>query len=147
MDMVEPMPHTAFQAMLDDFAPKGWRNYHRGVHLHSLTDEAIDAFLTNGEQRLSPMTQAILFRHGGAVSRVPAESAAAGNRDAAYMAHPIACWQDSAEDATHIDWARSFTDSLSPVASGGVYLNFEQDEGDEHVRRGYDQQTGAGWLP
>lgn len=138
MDMVQPMPYTAFQAMIDDFAPEGWRGYNRGIHLTGLPDEAIDAFLANGEQRLSPLSQAILFRHGGAVARVPKDSAAAGHRDAAYMAHPIAAWQDPAEDATHIAWVHQFSDALSPFATGGVYLNFEQDEGADYVRRGYD---------
>jgi FAD/FMN-containing dehydrogenase len=143
MDMVEPMPYTAFQAMLDGFAPEGWRNYNRGVHLSGLPDEAIDCFLTNGEQRLSPMNQAILFRHGGAVARFPKESAAAGHREDAYMAHPIACWQDPAEDAVQIEWAKKFADSLAPFGTGGVYLNFEQNEGAEQVRRGYDADTYA----
>jgi FAD/FMN-containing dehydrogenase len=89
------------------------------------------------------MTQAIVFRHGGAVSRVPADFAAAGNRDADYMAHPIACWMDPAEDDTHIAWTRRFVDALSPWATGGVYLNFEQDEGTAHVRRGYDTDAYA----
>jgi FAD/FMN-containing dehydrogenase len=141
MDLVDTMPYTAFQAMLDDFAPKGWQNYHRGVHMSALPDEAIAAFIAKGEQRLSPMTQAIMFRHGGAVTRFGPEWSAAGHRDATYMAHPIACWQDSAEDATHIAWTKDFVDALTPFATGGVYLNFEQDEGAEHVRRGYDADT------
>jgi FAD/FMN-containing dehydrogenase len=143
MDLVQPMPYTAFQAMLDDFAPSGWQNYHRGVHLAGLPDEAIDAYLAHGPQRLSPMTQAIIFRHGGAVTRFSPETAAAGHRDAAYMAHPIAAWQDPAEDATHIAWTQAYVDALMPFATGGVYLNFEQDEGAEHVRRGYDAETYA----
>jgi hypothetical protein len=40
----------------------------------------------------------LLFRHGGGVARVAPESTAAGHRDAVYMAHPIAQWQDAAED-------------------------------------------------
>ena len=143
MDMVQPMPYTAFQAMLDDFAPEGWRAYNRGIHLSALPDAAIDAFLAAGPQRLSPMHQAIVFRHAGAVARVPAEFAAAGNRDAAYMAHPIAAWQDPAEDARHIAWARQFSEAFAPFATGGVYLNFEQDEGTDHVRRGFDADTYA----
>jgi len=143
MDLVQPMPYTAFQAMLDDFAPEGLRGYNRGVHLHSLPDDAIDAFLANGEQRLSPLSQAILFRHGGAVSRIPKDSAAAGHRDAMYMAHPIATWSDPAEDAVHIGWTKKLIDSLTPYATGGVYLNFEQDEGADLVRRGYDADTYA----
>jgi FAD/FMN-containing dehydrogenase len=143
MDLMQPMPYTAFEALIDDFAPSGWQNYHRGVHLAGLPDEAIDAYLSRGPQRLSPMTQAIIFRHGGAVSRVSADFAAAGNRDAVWMAHPIACWQDPAEDADHIAWTQEFIDAMTPFSTGGVYLNFEQDEGVEHVRRGYDQDTYA----
>jgi FAD/FMN-containing dehydrogenase len=143
IDLVQDMPYTAFQAMLDPFAPRGWRNYHRGEHVKALTHDAIDTFLEHGSRIESPMTQAILFRHGGAVSRVPAGATAAGHRDAPYMFHPIACWQDAAEDERHIQWARDFSDALRPVLTGGVYLNFEQDEGEGHVRAGYDQDTYA----
>ena len=139
MDLVQPMPYTAFQGMLDGFAPKGWRNYHRGVHLSGLPDEAADAFLAHGEQTLSPMNQAILFRMGGAVTRM-GEGSAAGHRHAPYMAHPIAAWQTPEEDAANIAWARAFTDALTPWAEG-IYLNFEQ-TGDEAMRRsGYDSET------
>lgn len=137
MDLVEPMPYTAFQAMLDDFAPSGWQNHHRGEHLTALSDGVIDAFVTHGPQRLSPMTQAILFRHGGAVARVPEDATAASHRDAVYMAHPIACWLDPAENERHIAWAKQFSAAMRPFTTGGVYLNFEQDGGEEHVRRGY----------
>ena len=141
IDLVQPMPYTAFQAMLDGFAPQGWRNYHRGEHLPALTDDVADIFLEHGQRIESPMTQAIIFRHGGAVSRVPAGSAAAGHRDAPYMFHPIACWQDAAEDGRHIGWARDMSAALAPHATGGVYLNFEQDEGEAHVQQGYDADT------
>jgi FAD/FMN-containing dehydrogenase len=141
-DLVQEMPYTAFQAMLDGFNPAGWRNYHRGEHLTGLPDEAAAAFLAAGEQRLSPLTQAILFRTGGAVSRVPDEATAASHRDAAYMAHPIAQWQDPAEDATHIAWAQALSAAMQPWTTGGVYLNFEQPPGEDHVRRGY---SAAKW--
>jgi hypothetical protein len=139
-DLVQDMPYTAFQAMLDDFAPPGMRHYHRGEHLAQLPDEALQAFISAGAQRLSPLTQAILFRHGGAVSRVPDDATAASHRDATYMAHPIAQWHDAAEDALHIGWANDFSAALRPWTSGGVYLNFEQEPGVAHVRRGYSAQ-------
>lgn len=142
-DVVQPMPYTAFQAMLDDFAPMGWRNYHGGRHLTGLPDEAIDTYLRYGEQRLSPLTQAILFRHGGAVSRVPADATAASHRDATYMLHPIAQWQEPAEDATHIGWAKALQQAMEPWTTGGVYLNFEQAKDDDTVRRGYSSDKFA----
>jgi len=143
LDLVQAMPYVAFQSMLDDFAPRGWRNYHRGIHLAALPDAAIEAYLETGVQTLSPLTQAILFRHGGAVARVAPDSTAASHRDAAYMAHPIAQWQDAAEDEKHLGWARRFSDAMAEFGTGGVYLNFEQDEGKDRVRAGYDPATYA----
>jgi FAD/FMN-containing dehydrogenase len=143
MDLLEPMPYTAFQAMVDDFAPTGWQNYHRGEHLAELSDGAIDAYVSVGPQRISPKTQAIIFRTGGAVSRVPSESTAASHRSSTYMAHPLACWQDAADDEVNIAWVRAFSDAMRPFTTGGVYLNFEQNEDEEHVRRGYTPQTYA----
>lgn len=137
MDLVAPVPYTAFQAMLDDFSPTGWRNYHRGLHMSALPDAAIDAFLENGPQRLSPIDQAILFRHGGAVSRVSSDSSAFGNREAAYMVHPIACWQNPEDDEANMAWLRRLTDAMAPFTTGGVYLNFEQNVSEAHVRAGY----------
>ena len=99
VDMIQPMPYTAFQALLDPFAPQGWLNYSRGMHLSKLPDEAIDTYVeyaTEIARFSNPMTQIIIFHHGGAVSRVPEDATAAGHRDAAYMVHPVICWQDPA---------------------------------------------------
>ncbi len=137
VDLVQPMPYTAFQAMLDDFSPTGWLNYHRGIHLSGLPDAAIDAFVESSPQQLSPIDQAIMFRHGGAVSRVTADSSPLGNRDAVYMAHPIACWQNPSDTEANLAWARRVSDAMAPFATGGVYLNFEQNQGETHVAAGY----------
>jgi FAD/FMN-containing dehydrogenase len=140
VDLVGPMPYVAFQAMIDPFAPRGMRNYHRGIHLSGLPDEAIDAYVDLGTEIAlvsSPTTQAIVFRHGGAVSQIAEDATAAGHRDAAYMAHPIAAWQDPAQSELHLGWVRRFSEAMAPFTTGGVYLNFEPDEGEERVRAGY----------
>lgn len=125
MDLVQPMPYVAFQAILDDFAPRGWLNYHRGVHLARLSDAAIDGYLEVGRTIHSPMSQGVLFRHGGAVSRVAEDATAAGNRSAPYMAHPIACWDTPDQTEYEMDWVRRFSAAFDPDRTGGVYLNFE----------------------
>ncbi len=89
------------------------------------------------------MTQTILFRHGGAVSRIADEATAAGHRNAAYMVHPIACWQDPAQSERHIDWVGRFSEAMRPFTTGGVYLNFEPEEGEERVRAGYGAEKYA----
>jgi FAD/FMN-containing dehydrogenase len=146
VDMIQPMPYTAFQAIVDPFNPPGLLNYHRGMHLSGLDDEAIDTYVeyaTEIARVSSPTTQIIIFRHGGEVSRVPEDATAAGLRDAAYMAHPIAAWQDPEDTERHLDWVGKFSEAMQPFLTGGVYLNFEPDEGEEHVRAGYGAEKYA----
>jgi hypothetical protein len=140
MDLVAPVPYTAFQAIVDPLSPPGWQNYHRGLHVSGLTDEVIDAFLDVGRTIHSPMTQGVIFRNGGAISRVPEDATAASNRSAPYMAHPISCWNNPAEAVYEMDWVRRFTGAFDPVATGGTYLNFEPGTGEDHVRSGYSPE-------
>ncbi len=143
IDLVQPMPYTALQAMLDGFAPKGWLNYHRGIHLRQLSDQVIDDFLAVGADIRSPMTQGIVFRHGGAVGRVAEDATAAGNRAAAYMAHPIACWDTPDQTDYEMDWVSRFSAAFTPDATGGVYLNFEPGTSHEDVLAGFGAQKYA----
>jgi FAD/FMN-containing dehydrogenase len=143
VDLIDRIPYTAFQAIVDPFSPTGWLNYHRGEHLAGLPDDAIDAYVGNGARVKSPMSQSIVFRHGGAISRLPDDATAASHRDAPYMWHPIAAWSDPADSEREIAWVRKSSAALAPFRTGGVYLNFEQDEGETHVRAGYSPDKYA----
>lgn len=140
MDLVQPMPYTAFQAMIDGFAPRGWLNYHRGVHLDRFSDGVIDRWLEVGKDIGSPMTQGVVFRHGGAVSRVGENDTAFGNRAAPYMAHPIACWDTPEKEAHEHAWVARFTEAVQPDATGGVYLNFEPGTSRRDVLAGFGEE-------
>jgi FAD/FMN-containing dehydrogenase len=140
VDLLDRIPYTAFQAIVDPFSPTGWLNYHRGEHLAALPDEALDAYVEHGARVKSPMSQSILFRNGGAIARVPEDATAASHRDAPYMWHPIAAWNDPADTDSTIGWVRESSAAMRPFATGGIYLNFEQDEGEEHVRAGYSRE-------
>ena len=143
MDLIQPMPYTALQAMLDGFAPKGWLNYHRGQHLSALSDEIIEPFLEVGQSIHSPMTQGIIFHHGGAVSRVPEDATAAGNRAAEYMGHPIACWSTPDQTDYEMDWVRRFSAAIAPAATGGTYLNFEPGTSMSDLKAGFGEEKLA----
>jgi FAD/FMN-containing dehydrogenase len=138
VDLVGPMPYRAFQQMLDPMSPHGWRNYWRGLHLTGLTDDLLKTFLQFPPEGLAPMTFVVIFQHGGAVSRVADDETAFSHRDATFMLHPIACWQDPADDERHLAWVREITEAMQPFTTGGVYLNFMADE--DRVPAGY----GAG---
>jgi FAD/FMN-containing dehydrogenase len=127
-DLVGPMPYLALEGMLDGFAPYGVRNYWRGDHLRELSDGAIDAFTSNPPTGLELPTQMIIFRHGGAVARVPEDATAFSNRDTPYMFHPIGAWPDPARDEAHLEWVRRSSEAMAPYTTGGVYLNFMSDD-------------------
>ena len=139
MDLVQPMPYTALQSMIDDFAPKGWFNYHRGLHLESMDDSIVEPFLAAGRAIGSPMTQGIMFRNGGAIARVPEDATAAGNRSAPYMAHPIACWATPEETEREMAWVQQFSAAVAPATTGRTYLNFEPGTTTADVTSGYGQ--------
>lgn len=140
LDLVQPMPYTAFQAMLDSGNPPGWLNYHAGMHLASLPDGVLDDWLANGREIGSLMTGGLIFRHGGAISRVGEDDTAVSDRSAPYMAHPIACWEDPADTDREIAWVEDYKRAFAPARTGRVYLNFEPDTSEEKVRSGF----GAG---
>jgi FAD/FMN-containing dehydrogenase len=139
MDLVQPMPYTALQSMIDDFAPKGWLNYHRGLHLESMDDSIVEPFLAAGRDIGSPMTQGIMFRNGGAIARVPEDATAAGNRSAPYMAHPIACWATPEESEREMAWVQQFSSAVATATTGRTYLNFEPGTTTADVTSGYGQ--------
>jgi FAD/FMN-containing dehydrogenase len=121
VDLVGPMPYTDLQALLDPTAPPGWRWYNTGDHLRGLTDGAI------------------VFRHGGAVSRVPDAETAFSNREHPYLLHPLAAWLDPADDERHIGWLRALVRAMAPYKTGGVYLNFSPDR-DQRPIDGYGRE-------
>jgi len=138
VDLIQPMPYTAFQAILDPSAPKGLRNYWRGEYLNGLGDDAIDTFAEHApEVRAAaiPFSQMIIFRIGQGVSAISDDATAFSHRDAEYMFHPISVWDDPTDDDRVIAANRAFADAMKPFRTGAAYLNFTPEE--DRVRDAY----------
>jgi FAD/FMN-containing dehydrogenase len=141
VDLIQPMPYTAFQAILDPSAPKGLRNYWKGEYLTGLTDEAIDTFVEHapGQATIAPpFNQSIIFRIGQGVTAVPDDATAFSHRDADYMFHPISCWENPDDDEKVIAANRAFADAMRPFSTGAAYLNFTAEV--DRVRDAYGEQ-------
>src|SRR3954468_9930174 len=138
-DLFEPMPYAAFQSALDD--PPGYRNWWTAEHLTDLHDGAIEAIARRSEEMPPGPSQRFIVAWGGAVARVPADATPLGIRDARFVVHPFALWEDAADDERTIDWARGYRPLLRPWATGGVYLNFVGDEGRRRVRAGFGAEN------
>jgi FAD/FMN-containing dehydrogenase len=137
LDLVQPMPYTVFQTIVDPANQPGFLNYHRGMHLTGLPDDVVDAYVANGREIGSPVTQGVIFRNGGAIAEVGEDDTAVSDRAAPYMAHPIAAWSEDAQTAREMAWVEQFTEACAPARTGGVYLNFEPDTSEANVRAGF----------
>jgi FAD/FMN-containing dehydrogenase len=135
VDLVGPMPYADFNSMIDD--PPGFRNYWSADYHDDFPDEALEVFVKYGFERRSPLTQQLMVPWGGAIARVPDDATPMTKRDVEWITHPFAVWESPADDAANIDWVRAFRRDIDQYATGGVYLNFVGDEGEDRVRAAY----------
>jgi hypothetical protein len=145
VDMVQPMPYTALQSMLDAGGPPGTRAYMKAEFLDELDDAAIAKLAAHGARRAGPMAQLIIEPMGGAVARVGEHDTALGRRDVRWCYHALALWMEPEEEAeeAHVAWARGLADDLRPHTTTGVYLNFTSDGGEDRVRSAYGPEKYA----
>jgi hypothetical protein len=145
MDMVQPIPYTALQSMLDGGGPHGIKAYVKAEFIKELSDEMIEKLIRHGGSRPGPMVQLLLEPMGGAISRVAADESAVGRRDVPWCYHALSLWMDPSEEAAaaHVGWAKELAADLAPHTTTGVYLNFTSDEGEERVRSTYGPERYA----
>jgi hypothetical protein len=145
MDMVQPMPYTALQMMLDGGGPHGTRAYMKAEFLPDLGDEVIEKIVAHGGSRPGPMAQLLMEPMGGAISRVGDDETALGRRDVPWCYHALAMWMepDAQTEEAHVEWARGLAGDLKPHVIDGVYLNYTSDEGEDRVRSSYGEEKYA----
>ncbi|MFJ7076787.1 FAD-binding oxidoreductase [Streptomyces sp. NPDC098781] len=133
-EVVGAMPYADVQCMLDD--PPGMRNYWSAEYLTGAPDAYLDAFCARGESMPAPTgTLHVLFPLGGAIAAGPREYPVP-YRDAPWVVHPFAIWEDPADDERCVRWVRDVRADARPWSTGAVYLNFIGDEGAERVVAG-----------
>ena len=139
MDMVQPMPYTALQSMLDAGGAPGTRAYMKAEFLEDLSDAAIAKLVKHGASRPGPMAQLLLEPMGGAISKTGEDESALGRRDVRWCYHALALWMDPGPEAehAHVAWAKELAADLAPETTTGVYLNYTSDQGEDRVRSSY----------
>jgi FAD/FMN-containing dehydrogenase len=139
-DLIAPMPYTALQSGSDGAYPSGRHNYWKSHYIGELTDGAITTIIKHAPLMNSPLSSFYLQHLGGAISRGGAETAAFGHRDAGFDFAILTVWEDPAETAGHVAWARDFFDGMQPHSTG-VYVNNLGTEGTDRVRAAYAPET------
>src|SRR4029079_1997166 len=121
------------------FYPKGGLYYWKARAFAELTDEAIDEIADWAIRRPTPLTDIVIWHHGGAMSRVDETATAYAGRDAPFLVTGEVSWTDPSQTDEAIAWGREFWDAMGRHSTGGLYLNFPGlgEEKDELVRAGY----------
>jgi FAD/FMN-containing dehydrogenase len=137
---------TYVEIQSDGTLPFGLRHYWKGHFLRELDAPAAAAIAT--AMRTAPpgsMSFVLLEAMNGRARIEPAGGAAFGQREARWNASAIAIWEDPADDAAQIAWARRTTDGLAISSlSGAGYGNYAPvDETDDRVRAGYGPERYA----
>ena len=145
MDMVQPMPYTALQSMLDGGGPYGTRAYMKAEFLPELSDEVIDKLAGHGAARPGPLVQLLLEPMGGAISKTGEGESALGRRDVRWCYHALSLWMEPGQEAedAHVAWAKELAADVAPETTTGVYLNYTSDEGEDRVRSSYGAEKYA----
>ncbi len=136
-DTVRIMPYVELQAMLDSGAPPNQLNFWKSTYLARLSDEAIEVLIAYFNTMTSPMSQVHLQHLEGQVRRVGDDEMAFSHRDALCALNIVTKWVDPRESGKHIQWTRDFEAAMGPFSTGGVYVNFLGEEGEDRVRAAY----------
>jgi FAD/FMN-containing dehydrogenase len=140
VDLMQPMPYTAIQQLIDPSAPSGLQNYWGGDFLSELSDDAIDVFCNAAADAPSPLSLILIIPGGGQIARVPDEAMALGERQSPWNTHLVAMWQDPADDERNIAWLRELQAACAPYTTGRAFLNFIGEDGGQLVRRALGDQ-------
>ena len=134
---VGPMPYTAWQTVLDPLLAPGMRNYWKSHDFKEVSDGLIDALIAHARRVPDPQTEIAMAFLGEGVTKVSKEATAYTHRDAAFVMNVHTRWDNPANDATCIAWARELFQAAAPFATGGAYVNFMTQEEQERVRSAY----------
>jgi FAD/FMN-containing dehydrogenase len=139
-DVVQPMPYTVLQSMIDAGNPFGFRQYWRSENMTAMSDPAIDALVEQANAATSPFTQIIVVALGGAITDIPEGGTALGGRSAAWQYHCYGGWNDN-DDARHIAWVKEVERALKPHTAGHISINFVSEAGTDRVRASFGEAT------
>jgi FAD/FMN-containing dehydrogenase len=139
---VGPMPYAAFQQAFDPLLTPGARNYWKSHDLRQVSDGASAVIRQFVERMPSPHCEIFVGHLGGASARVPTDAMAFSRRDAEFIVNVHTRWEQPADDARCVGWAREFFTAMAPHAMGSVYLNFMPEDEAERVPAAFGPNYG-----
>ena len=137
LDGVQPMPLPALQSAFDPIFPAGDQWYWRAQFVKELPNEAIEQNLVFAAAMPTWKSTMHLYPIDGAPQHVGPTDTPWAARDANWAQVIVGVDPDPANAEAIRSWAVDYSEAVQPYSSGGAYLNFIMDEGQERVRSTY----------
>jgi len=137
IDFAGPMPQPVLQTMFDPLVRPGFQHYWRADFINELSDEAIDLHLKFGNMIPTPLSTMHLYPVNGAASRISSSATPWNFRDATWNMIIAGIDPDASNREALTQWTKQYWEALHPYSSGGAYVNFLGDEGENRVRAAY----------
>jgi FAD/FMN-containing dehydrogenase len=136
-----PMSYPEVQAVSGTL-PFGLRHYWKGHFVRDLEPLAIEAVSAAMRDVPGGYSFMLLEAIGGRARTEPPGGAAFGQREALWNVSALGVWEDAANDAAQIAWARRTVDALRPASlSGAGYGNYAPvDETEERIRASFGEE-------
>lgn len=135
VDLVGDTHYAEFQSSLDD--PPDHYNYWSADYHDELPDEALDLFVESARTLPDATSQQFIVRWGGAVGGNAAAATPLINRNAAWVSHPYGISPTPEGGQRAKAWVKDFRGKIAPYATGGVWLNFIGNEGQDRIRAAF----------
>ncbi|MDZ7743244.1 MAG: FAD-binding oxidoreductase [Bacteroidota bacterium] len=134
---VGEMPYPSVQTLFDGLFPPGLQWYWKADFYTDIPQEAATVHKKFGSEIPTPLSQMHMYPLSGAASRVGKNDTPWAYRDAKYAGVIVGVDPDPANAKKITSWSKAYWDALHPYSSGGTYLNFIMDEGQERIQESY----------
>ncbi len=134
---VQEMPFPVLNSVFDALYPPGHQWYWRADFFSEISDASIAEHAKWAAEMPTPQSTMHLYPIDGAAHRVGADDTAWSYRDANWAGVIVGVDPDPANKDILRDWAVNYWEAVHPFSSGGAYVNFMMEEGQERVRASY----------
>ena len=134
---VGPMPYPTVQTLFDGMMPPGLQWYWRADFFNELGKEVRAKHLEFGSKIPTPLSQMHLYPISGAAGRVAKDATPWAYRDAKYAGVIVGVDPDPAAADKITKWCKEYWEALHTHSSGGAYLNFIMNEGQDRIKASY----------
>ena len=136
-ELLGEMPYPSIQTLFDGMLPTGLQWYWRADFFNELGPEIRDLHVEFGSKIPTPLSQMHLYPLSGAASRVSKDETPWAYRNAKYAGVIVGVDPDPEMADVITKWTKDYWEALHPYSSGGAYLNFTMNEGQDRIKASY----------